>query len=279
MKLENYALVKEADIVNAYKRPKCRYTGECVQYLEDRGLLPLYVDGKFPLVNAFASFAFYSGCVLNTEVNVSERTETLDLVKRNITDRLGINSKTVPKKGTAGPILTMAENGSCIARLMEAMGLPRCLGPKAGIKSLGVPKYRKDLFGLAKCGGVLERDDQERVRSLERDSTAVLLSTKTQYQSQRYWCLYLPARPTEDEAVGMAMEQAELINFSVPDLKLGRDDMMVGRLKSGSYLPRVPINGSRLECILDDNRDLIKFSPGMQRHYGFDLDFEPAGIW
>lgn len=278
MKLGNYAVVKEDDIVNAYTRHGSRYVGECVHYLEGKGLLPLYVDNRFPLVNVLASFAFYSGCVLNTNVNISEDPSTLVLIQNNIAEKLDIRTKTVPRKGTGGPILTMAEGGACMARLMEAMGLPRRNGSKTCMKVLEVPHYRKELLRMARCGEMLDADDKERIRRLQRDSTAVLFSTKTQYQSPKYWCLYLPARPTEEEALSTAMENFDFINFSAPDLEFSRDDVKITRLKSGNYLPRVPINGRRLDRILDRNKDLIKFNRDLQQLCGLEPAFEAAEI-
>lgn len=279
MKLGNYLIVSKRDVIEeTYKRPDCKYARECDKYLTRKKLTPVYVDGNFPYLNVYANFIFYSGCLPKKEVRISEKEETLGLIKKNITRRLGLKTKIIPKTGNRGAMLILTEGGPYVSRLLEVMGLPRSCGPKAKLKLLEIPGYRTDLFTLATCEKLLEEGDKEMVRKLERDSTAVLFSARASLDTdipEKQWVLNFFARPTREKARDFARKNLEMVNFSAPEIGLKENRIKTRSLVSGSYSSYIPINGKELECILDANRDLLKFSPKLKELYGFDLDFEP----
>jgi hypothetical protein len=280
MKLANYAVVSKSDILATYA-PASDYADNCIRYLAEKGLLPLNVDASFPPVNVLAGFAFYSGCVKDYKVIVYENTDKLGLLKECITDRLGIDTKVMTSMdsgGHTGSQLMVTNGGTYIARLFEAMGLPKSCGKKARMESLGIPSYRKDLFALAASDGLLGDDDRNMVRILEKDLTAVLISVKTKPKSKKCLNIRFLSRPSEEGARNFAEDNLRLINFSVPDLGLREERIWVERVPSGSYVANMSLNGSSMDCVLDANRDLLKFSPALQKLYGFDLPFEPAEI-
>ena len=280
MKLKDYIIVSKRDVITeTYKRTDSKYARACEDYLERKGLAPLYIDKKFPLLNVYANFAFYSGCLARKNVHISENEEMLELVESKVSKRLGMKTKIIPEHKGHGATLVLTEGGPYLSRLLETMGLPRSSGPKAKLKSLEIPHYRKDLFKLASCDNVLDEGDKEIARKLERDSTAVLLSTKMIPLSKKHWVLYTFSRPTEEDAKEFARESVEMIKFSVPGLEIPHENIKVKKLRSGTYSPRIIINGRNTEFVLDANRDLLKFSPELQKLYGFELDFEPVEIF
>lgn len=282
MKLSNYSLVSAIDVVEGtYRRPNCKYASECYRYLNEKGLLPLYVDGNFSSLNVLANFVFYSGCVARKDVNISGDRETLGLIESKIMNRLSLKSKIKPTKGNHGSVLVMSEGGAYLARLFECMGLPRSCGRKARAKSLGIPGYRKDLMNPTTCDKVLEEGDVEKVKKIERDATAVLFATRAQPDTERpekYWVLDFFSRPTAKEAETFARENLEMINFSAPGIAgLNEGEIRTRPIRSGSYTSYILIRGKTLDSIRDEsNRDLLKFSPQLQRLYDFKLAFEPA---
>jgi len=283
MKLSKYLLVSATDVVEGtYRRPNCKYASDCYRYLSEKGLLPLHVDGNFSHLNVLANFVFYSGCVARKDVNISEKRKMLDKIEEKIMSKLGLKTKIRPRKGNHGPVLVMAEGGAYLARLLECMGLPRSCGRKAKAKTLEIPAYRTDLFKWATCDQALEADDIAKVKSLERDATAVLFSTKAKPDTEipkQYWVLNFLSRPTPEEAKAFAKKNLEMINFSAPGIEgLNEGEIRTRRIRSGSYTSYIPIGGKILQSILDDNRDILKFSPRLQKPYGFTLPFEPVEI-
>jgi hypothetical protein len=281
MKLRNYSLVSPFDVIEGtYDRPNCKYATACYKFLKERGLLPLYVDGNFSFLNVLANFAFYSGCVARKDVNISGNEETLERIEKNIMEKLSLKTKIKPTKGNHGSVLSMAEEGGAyMARLLKCMGLPRSCGRKAKAKTLEMPDYRTDLFRLATCDEVLEDEDVAKVKKLERDATAVLFSAKANPDSEipkQYWVLNFLSRPTPEEARDFAAKNLQLVNFSTPEIGLNESQIRTRRLVSGSHTSYIPISGKVLESILDGSRDLLKFSPRLQRLYNFELAFEPA---
>ncbi|MEE9323393.1 MAG: hypothetical protein V3U72_02500 [Candidatus Aenigmarchaeota archaeon] len=286
MTLKNYPVVTGEEVVKTYvswgQGYKC--ASDCKSFLEDNGFDRIYVeseDGKFPFLNVFANFAFYSG-FLRKNVNISEGGESLKKIKKKIIPGLGLKGKIVPASNGHGAIVRLKKGGAYMARVLESMGLPRYCGPKARMESLGIPTYRQELFDLA-TSGVLDKDENEIIRKIEYDSAAVLFSTRTSVHKKAdrkkdYWYSHFFARPTKKEAENLAKDNLKLINFAVPEMEIREEDIGTTRLKSGSYVSSLHLNGRNLECILDGNRSLIKFSPELQKHYSFKLDFEPVEI-
>lgn len=281
MGLRNHVIVSERNIISAYEREGCEYAKRCVDYLSRNNLLPLYVRDNFPLVNVLASFAYYSGCVTGHDVRIYGEGETLERIGEDITRKIGFPASMTPKRGDRGAMLTVARHGSCASRLMEALGLPKHRGSKAMLKNLSIPSYRTEIMGMA-LNDELSETDVQNARNIERDSAAVLVSTRTSPDS-RYprtrWVMVFFSRPTKEEARALAEENIGMLNFAVPELEISAEDMTPRKNRSGTYSYQVAFNKRKLECITDGSRDLLKFSPRLQNLYGFELDFEPARIW
>jgi hypothetical protein len=276
LELRNYSFVTEDNIEKTYKKPS--YAPNCIKYLKSKGLVPLYINDNFPYVNVLAGFAFYTGCLTKSKVNISEDEETLNLIEKNITNKLDLKTKIIPRWNEYGTTLTNAKRGAYISRFLETMGLPRQSGLKSRLKSLEIPRYRKEMFEFV-SNDLLSKGDYETVKKLEHDLSAILFSTRSVFHSKNNWTLHFFARPTTGDAESFAKENLKLINFSSHEIEIPEERIQTRRLKSGSYSSQIMINRMYLECILDSNRDLLKFSPKLQKLYGFELDFEPVEIF
>lgn len=285
MRLKKYVIVSAKDILKGYDLGNNRHppnsfaykhAQECEAFLREKGFEEIHAtDSKFPYLNILANFAFYSGC-LRKNVKITEEEKVLEGIDENIIPSLGLEGEIKPsKRGKRKPTLQLKECGGYMARVIEKMGVPKNCGRKSKLPSLEIPRYRQELFYFADRGE-LNENNKEIVRRLERDSTAVLFSTRLYPLSKNSLYLYFFARPTEEKAKDFANESIKLINFAVPEIGLTEEDIKLARNQSGSHATGIFFKDDKLECILDGNRELLKFHPKIQELYGFDLDFKPA---
>ncbi|MBN2042586.1 MAG: hypothetical protein JW754_02160 [Candidatus Aenigmarchaeota archaeon] len=250
-----------------------------MRFLEDLNWIPMVAeDQKFPHLNVYANFAFYSGC-MRKNVMISGEDETLEKIRDIIAGNLKIDSEIVYGKEGHGTIMLITEGGSYVARALESTGIPKECGPKAKQAGLTIPIYRIKMLQKAMDQKATDQD-REFVRRMERDSASVLISTKTTVDSRGQkdrWQINYFARPTEDEARNIMELNLNMMKIGIPDLPITEDDIKTRSLESGSFHSYVNINGGKIDFFLDpSNRELIRFSQKMQNRYGFDLPFEPS---
>lgn len=275
-------IVDGKDVRSTYKRPDCSYADQCAIYLSGNGWTPMGVsDHKFPALNVFANYSFYSGFA-RKNVFISEVPDTLEKINENIIKRIGLKAEIKTGGGSRGSDIHLYNEGKAyIARFLESMGIPRNCGPKSDLKTLKIPKYRRDLYEIVQDEGIPD-SDREIVRRLERDATAVLLGTRLSPDlrySKDIWQINSISRPTRKDAGNLMKENLKLIKFSVPECPISEKDIRTRKMKSGKYSAYFNINGKQIGCFLEtSNRDLLKFNPGLQERYGFNEPFEPCDI-
>jgi hypothetical protein len=275
MDLRRYMLVSRDDIRGNYENPKCYQADNCIGFLTTVGWFPLSVDENFPHFNLLSNFAFYSGCVTRKNIVVTGTDYQTKEIKRIMSERMKIDMKIRNRDGRS-EISFEKQGCGPIARMIEAAGVPRHRGNKIYQIGLDIPRYRKELFELTE-DSIISNGQKEIVRTLERDATGILLSTKCYPVTKLHWRVRFFPRQKEDDAKTFGMKNIKLINFSVPGLDLECDQIKVEKRKNG-HIAYIDIPREKAEFILDGNRDLLRFGGRLNKLYPSDMPFEPADI-